>query len=700
MQAYQTGTYVAAGSWCKILSQPEVINTPPHGICPSRPNNTKSASGPAAGGPYTIEAGLGNVNGKVYLRARFAVQSIIPRHKSSDYRASWDPPTQTFYVTERFSNVCRSNFPKIPPPSVISTSNISMSNFPKTLSSSVISTSHVDRSHIPQIPSPPSAVTPESKSTNPSRVEADMTQAVNISKMDGSSSLTSIRNQPSPMFTSTSTFTPTSTFTSTSTSTNWADMVDEELEEIAYIAQSLNISTSTSDSEESRSDGSSSPTSIHSPSTSTSTSWADMVDEELEEITQTAQSLNISTSTSDSEDSKLSTSTSTSWADMVDEELEEISTTAPDMMQEELGEITTTAPDVQTLRMQTADNLWGAAIHMLDYEKEPEKVHHFNFVNAPVMYKSATSPAVSMWAIKTAGLIDKPHTITLDLKYVLASQAGKYIDPVSFDGPEEELDRLSKLKGSAFRDAVTGRTCKVYHPAGSWMYDRYDPDDDVPLPLHHVDFWSGVSNNVNMPVPVWPMSDLENADMEFIARASDEARPQEGKSNRPVKARGKKSNLHHVQSISDGEDEHQSQQEVVEERSDTNSTSQTLPLPHSSTPLSSTSELSELSLDNGTNEDEENDASSCGGGDDEVQEVVEERGDANDNEEEERVEEIGGEEAAAEVAPSEETPTHRHFHPYDVDNYPEFQPSLLDYFLGNLACPVGRKALELMSGWG
>ena len=662
MQAYQTGTYVAAGSWCEILSQPKVINTP-HGICP-RSNSNKLASGPGVGGSYTTEAALGNLNGKVYLTARFALQSIIPRHKSSEYRAYWDSPTQAFYVTERTSNFCRSNFPKIPSSSVVSTSNVYRSNtpnipsssvastsnlytsnFPDTLSSNVVSISHVHRSHIQKIPSP-SAVTPKSKTTNPSRVEEDMTQAVNISKMDGSSSLTSIRNQP------------TSTFTSTSTSTSWADMVDEELEEIAYTAQSLNISTSTLDSEESKSDGSSSPTSIHSQSTSTSTSWADMVDEELEEITQTAQ----------------------------------------DSVQDAQGSVQDAETYIQNLRTQTADNLWGAAIRMLNYEMEPEKVHHFNFVNAPVMYKSATSPAVSMWAIKTAGLIGKRSTIALDLKYVLVSQAGKYVDPVSFDGPEQELDKLSKLKGSAFRDAVTGRTCKAYHPAGNWMYDRYDPDDDVPMLLHDVSFWSGVSGNVNMPIPVWPMSDLEDANMEFVTRASDETKPHEGKSNPPVKARGKKSSLHYVLSITDGEDVSQSQQEIVEERKDTNPTSQTLPLPHDEASSSSSSFEPSSSESSDGPEVEESGMEECGGGDDEGEDVDEEREDANESDEGERVDEIGDEEAAAEVAPSEETSKHRPFHPYDVDNYPEPQPSLLDYFYHSLAIPVGRKALEMMNG--
>ena len=103
--------------------------------------------------------------------------------------------------------------------------------------------------------------------------------------------------------------------------------------------------------------------------------------------------------------------------------------------------------------------------------------HHGNFLNNWFHEKSGTPPAVSLFAVVTAGRT-QPVKDRYSHKAVVMSQAVKRIDPFKFDGDMSLIDE--NLKGTALRDFATGRTSIVYGPWGAWLSDSYDEDEDVP----------------------------------------------------------------------------------------------------------------------------------------------------------------------------------------------------------------------------
>ncbi|MCJ1378490.1 hypothetical protein MMC17_001589 [Xylographa soralifera] len=110
--------------------------------------------------------------------------------------------------------------------------------------------------------------------------------------------------------------------------------------------------------------------------------------------------------------------------------------------------------------------------------------HHLNFHNQPVYHKSATPPEVSFWLIVTESN-PKPRYSQFCRELVIASQAGKLIDPVHYQGPEELLE----LEGNALRDAVTGYVDIAYQPLGTWGRDYYSPDEVVPVCTTTINSW-------------------------------------------------------------------------------------------------------------------------------------------------------------------------------------------------------------------
>ena len=119
---------------------------------------------------------------------------------------------------------------------------------------------------------------------------------------------------------------------------------------------------------------------------------------------------------------------------------------------------------------------------------EPE-FHHLNALWSKVYNKSGTPPEVSLWATITCKHILEMHGVPREcsMKAVLITQAWKYVDPWTYSGPEH----LLRLNFATLRDIVIGLTEKVYTPEGTWGYDEYDEDENIPRCCEDsaVQFW-------------------------------------------------------------------------------------------------------------------------------------------------------------------------------------------------------------------
>lgn len=125
--------------------------------------------------------------------------------------------------------------------------------------------------------------------------------------------------------------------------------------------------------------------------------------------------------------------------------------------------------------------------------------HHLNFLYENVKNKSATPPEVSLWAALThTRLLNEKQGLpwACSTKAILIAQAWQYVDPYSYSGPVE----LLMLQGTALRDAVTGYVDKVYDTFGTWGYDYYDEDENVPRIPTEVQGWCRWSENENYEV--------------------------------------------------------------------------------------------------------------------------------------------------------------------------------------------------------
>ena len=108
--------------------------------------------------------------------------------------------------------------------------------------------------------------------------------------------------------------------------------------------------------------------------------------------------------------------------------------------------------------------------------------HHLNFYNCPVQHRSNTPAAISLWVALHAKKLGKAvEEIELyrgvNRRHVIASQAGKHIDAVAYDGPEDVLDNFS---GSALVERVGSHCRKVYQPYGNWVLEEPFPNEERP----------------------------------------------------------------------------------------------------------------------------------------------------------------------------------------------------------------------------
>ena len=99
-------------------------------------------------------------------------------------------------------------------------------------------------------------------------------------------------------------------------------------------------------------------------------------------------------------------------------------------------------------------------------------VHHINFSGEPVYERTYTAPAVSFWAAKSEGLVNRVHHNGSLLRSVISSNAGKMLDP--FLAP----DFAPQLKATKLKDWATGLVEVVYQTYGTWMSDKLEPGDD------------------------------------------------------------------------------------------------------------------------------------------------------------------------------------------------------------------------------
>ena len=114
-----------------------------------------------------------------------------------------------------------------------------------------------------------------------------------------------------------------------------------------------------------------------------------------------------------------------------------------------------------------------------DFQSEVP-VHHYNLIDQPVFHDSRNPSAVSYWAaIASHGKQQIRDGVSW--KAVVSSQAAKWVDPCFLDQGVEIPENLRARENStALRNFVTGLTTIRYMPWGSWMGDRYDPDQEIP----------------------------------------------------------------------------------------------------------------------------------------------------------------------------------------------------------------------------
>ena len=155
-------------------------------------------------------------------------------------------------------------------------------------------------------------------------------------------------------------------------------------------------------------------------------------------------------------------------------------------------------------------------------------LHHYNFMQMPVCYPSATPPEVSLWAaymfnaraFEAASSGAEPYLDSFSHKGVLVSQAYKLIDPFVYYGPEY---LLHLYKGSKLRGQITGYVHKVYRPNGTWHNDRYQYEQEKPRAVYGVETFNDIDDFSFGPQPSTFIDATEDLRIPSI---NDDGRPQ------------------------------------------------------------------------------------------------------------------------------------------------------------------------------
>lgn len=181
-------------------------------------------------------------------------------------------------------------------------------------------------------------------------------------------------------------------------------------------------------------------------------------------------------------------------------------------------------------------------LESVSHEPKRNNFHHLNFHNEPQYHKNSTPSEVSLW-LAVSSRISSKNFQGRWREFVIASQAGKLVDPVRYDGP----GILLGLHGTALRDAVTGYVSKAYQPRGTWGLDVYTSDEAPPIYAPGTDSRYDGSNRRGPPKPYF----LQPADSERFVVNDD------GRVHVPMRNRWKplpgRSGLCNVENA-DGED--------------------------------------------------------------------------------------------------------------------------------------------------
>lgn len=137
---------------------------------------------------------------------------------------------------------------------------------------------------------------------------------------------------------------------------------------------------------------------------------------------------------------------------------------------------------------------------------EPE-FHHLNILGYPVYHRSSTPAAVSLWLAFTSQ--KKQTSLAFSRQGVICAQATKLVDPFFFYGEDATL----QLCGTELQNAVVGLVERAYTDQGTWRYDCFSENDEVPRCIEVVQNQHFVFRDQDstswLPAPYWASDDDE-----------------------------------------------------------------------------------------------------------------------------------------------------------------------------------------------
>lgn len=135
-----------------------------------------------------------------------------------------------------------------------------------------------------------------------------------------------------------------------------------------------------------------------------------------------------------------------------------------------------TVPDDEAVAENDID-LFSTLNH---YQPDGPEFHHRNLLRYPVYQASRTPSALSLWLTMTSKrrVQIKDH---VSLKAVVSSQATKWVDPVLLqEGVSVPEEVREPGNATAYRNFLTGLTTIQYEPCGTWQWDIYDHEQEIP----------------------------------------------------------------------------------------------------------------------------------------------------------------------------------------------------------------------------